>query len=962
MFGRIVLLLRRLTLALCCFMWCHDAGGQPPGGEIDFEQTVAPILERRCLGCHSPNIRKGDFSLASAEEALDLGYLVPGDSEGSYLLELVAPGAGGEPPLMPAEGDPLSEAEVDALRRWIDEGATWPADRVLREASLADQSWWSLQPLADGEPPQADGAPTAWSEHPIDRFVWAKLAEEGLAPNPPADRRTLIRRATYDLIGLPPSPEEVDAFLGDESPRAYERLIERLLDSPHYGERWGRHWLDVVRFGESRGFERNEIITNLWPFRDYVIRSLNEDRSFRELIREHLAADVVAGDDPERAVGAAFLVCGPYDDVGNSDPVQAAQIRANTIDEMIRAASEAFLGLTVGCARCHDHKFDPITQQDYYGLYATFAGVRHGARPIESPQATEAREAALAPLQERAESLRGERESLTDAIFARAEARIEEFEVDWTRPPVARRGVEETFEPIAAEFVKLVVEGQEENPYSRTGYRLEEFEVWTDEAASENVALAAKGAVAVGAGRAADDFADAYSVRNVNDGRFGARWIAAGDELVLKLAEPAVIGRVVFSSDRANAAPERPEANFVCEYRILVSSDGETWSQVADSYDRAPMNDAHRRKRLLDAETTDAEKTRLAELKAELGEVQREIGAAPQPEPWWIGLREQAPGPFHVFQGGDPQRPSDVATPASLRALNAGPEYELAADCTEAERRLQLAEWIVDDGNPLSLRVLANRVWHYHFGVGIVDTPSDFGYMGGRPTHPELLDWLAARLRDEGWKLKSLHRLIMTSQTYRQATAWRPEAADRDAGSRLLWRFPPRRLDAEEIRDTLLSSAGVLDVEMGGPGFRLYRYLQDNVATYVPLDRPGPETYRRAVYHHNARAMRIDMLTDFDSPDCAFAAPRRAETTSPLQALAMWNHALVLDLASALAERLRSEAGEATPDQVRRAYAICFQRAPTEVELEDCGTFVREYSLESLCRVLLNSSELVYLP
>ena len=293
-----------------------------PAQEVDFEREIAPILAEHCVRCHSPNNTKGDISLATIEHVRDGGYVEPGDAESSALIDLIA----GDSPEMPQDGAPLSKAQVSLIRRWIDEGAVWPETVVVREAAKADHSWWSLQPLH-----------TAENELGIDDYVSIKLGDHGLRRNAPADRRTLIRRATFDLTGLPPTPEEVAQFVADPDPKAYELLIDRLLESPRYGERWGRHWLDVVRFGESNGFERNVLIDNLWPFRDYVIRALNDDKPFDQFIREHLAGDVLDENDADTAIASAFLVAGPYDNVGNQDAVQRAQIRANTLDEIISA-------------------------------------------------------------------------------------------------------------------------------------------------------------------------------------------------------------------------------------------------------------------------------------------------------------------------------------------------------------------------------------------------------------------------------------------------------------------------------------------------------------------------------------------------------------------------------------------------------------------------------------------------
>ena len=366
------------ALAIAGLLVAPAAG---PAAPVDFAREVAPLLERHCVRCHQPGNAKGDISLATAADLLAGEHVVPGRPDDGDFLALVS-AAAGKRPQMPKGGTPLAPAEVAVLRRWVAEGAPWPKQVVVKERAKADKSWWSLRPLAAVVPPDPAGLPPAWAANPIDRFVFAKLRDKGLAPSPPADPRQLVRRLTFDLTGLPPAPERVEAFAADPSPAAYAALVEELLASPHYGERWGRHWLDVVRFGESNGFERNILTENAWPYRDYVIRSFNDDKPFDRLAVEHLAGDVVGPGDPGVEVGTTFLVCGPYDSVGQQDAAQTRVIRANTLDDMVRATSEAFLGVTVGCARCHDHKFDPITQQDYHRVAVAFAGVAHGPRPI----------------------------------------------------------------------------------------------------------------------------------------------------------------------------------------------------------------------------------------------------------------------------------------------------------------------------------------------------------------------------------------------------------------------------------------------------------------------------------------------------------------------------------------------------------------------------------------------------
>ena len=922
-------------------------------GAIDFAKDIRPVLEKKCLSCHNPNLSKGDVSLAEASSVFAAGatLVVPGKALESDLYLMVMPEKPGEKPEMPAKGDPLTRVEAEALRAWIDEGAKWPEGLVLREASKADKTWWAYQPLAK---PKHDS---------IDDYLEDQLKENGLAMNPPADPRTLIRRVTYDLTGLPPTPEEVSAFVRDPDSKAYEKLVDRLLASPGYGERWGRHWLDVVRFGESIGYERNVIIDNLWPFRDYVIRSINEDKPMNQFIREHLAGDVFGKDQPEVEIGSAFLVAGPYDDVGNQDKAQAAQIRANTLDEIISATGEAFLGMTLGCARCHDHKFDPIKQSDYYSLYATFSGIRHGQRVLATAQEKQARAAKVTPLEERKAALETERATLEAAVIARARAKAAEFETHWTRPAVDRTGTEERFTPVTAKFVRLVSEAQDIKLGNAAGFGIDEFEVWSAETEPRNVALAANGGKASGEARKIEDFPNAYGPQHAIDGKTGARFISAGPYLTIELARPTRVDRVIFSSARGEETPQHVKFVFVAEYRIEVSDDGETWREVANGRDRKPANPNHQDLRWRQLETSAEESAKLAALRRELAEVNGELAAIPPLPTVWVGNRnpEDAKGPFHVFIGGSPQRPGETVAPASLSTLGeVVPGYNLPAGAEEATRRLQLAQWIIHPDNPLTLRVLANRVWQNHFGTGIVDTPNDFGYMGGRPVHPEMLDFLAVKLKENGWRLKPLHRMIVLTRAYRQSSGWRGEAAKVDGDSRLLWRFPPRRLSAEEIRDTILSISGRLDTRMGGPGFRLYHFMQDNVCTYEPLNEHGPETWRRSVYHQNARASVVDLMTEFDQPDCAFSTPKRVATTTPLQALTLLNHRFTLDMAGALADRITITAGDDPSAQVIAAFHLAYQRDPDAEELAHSLAALPMTGLRGFCRALLNSSELIH--
>ncbi len=949
--------------ALCIFASVASAEERP----VDFARDVAPILEKHCIRCHQPTQRQGDLSLATAHDMLASEYVVASKPDDSYLLDVVKP-AHGERPMMPKEGEALSENEIALLRTWIEQGAVWPEGVVIAERSKADKNWWSLRPLAHVEPPSAVPEDAHlhgvdWSANPIDRFVLTKLRDQSLASSRPADRATLLRRATYDLTGLPPTPEELEAFLSDESPDAFERVVDRLLESPHYGERWGRHWLDVVRYGESRGFERNRITDNIWPFRDYVIRSFNEDKPFDQFMREHLAGDVIGRMQPEIEVATAFLVAGPYDDVGNADPVAAAQIRADTIDEIIRATSEAFLGMTVGCARCHNHKFDPITQRDYYALYATFASVQHGEREVATAAARAERAAKVKPLEDEKRTLASSRDALKKQLDERAAAHEPEAAKSWTRPRHSHFETVETFEPVDARYVRLLIEGNDLESETSREVRLDEFEVWTVGSEPRNIALASAGARAEGGvARSAQDFKRAYNVQVVNDGKFDQRWFVGGDRLTIILPTTERIDRVVFSSDRLRLlAADSRQSTFVGDYRIEVSQDGDSWTEVANSYDRLPPTKVVKQRRLLKIVTTTDEAKQLAELDSQIAKIDKRLAAVPKLPSWWVGKFTKPADQYHLFRGGDPQRKGDTVSAASLGVLNevvAG--YSLDDTAREPDRRVALAEWLTRSDHPLTPRVLANRVWHYHFGRGIVDSPSDFGYMGARPTHPELLDYLARELVAGGWRLKPLHRLIMTSQTYRQASTWNEDASRVDGDNRLLWRFSPRRLSAEELRDTMLTVAGKLNTKMGGPGFKLYDYQNDNVSTYVPLDRHGPETYRRAVYHQNARSSKIDLVSDFDAPDCAQAIARRSATTTPLQALTLLNHSFTLDMAEAWAKRLEQEQPDNVDAQIERAFELAYGRSADRKELAESKRVATKFGLRALCRALFNTNAMLY--
>ena len=929
-----------------------------------FEQKIRPVLVEHCYSCHSAEAKKlkGNLYLDSKagwQKGGDSGEpaIIPGKPEESLLIRTVQHLE--EDMEMPPKKPKLPDGVIADLVTWVKMGAPDPREGVKIEAKRADKNWWSLQPnkvasaLAEGSDLELKLKPLS-----IDAFIEAKLQEKGLTFNPPADPRALIRRMTYDLHGLPPTPEEVEAFVSKPDVPA---LVEKLLASPRYGERYGRHWLDVIRFGESNGFERNFIIDDLWPFRDYVIRSLNEDKPFNSFITEHLAGDVIGKDQPEVEVGSAFLVAGPYDDVGNQDPVAQANILAATLDDMVTATSGAFLGLTINCARCHDHKFDPIPAEDYYRIKSAFEGVTHGRRVVATAEARAAHLQALKPLRAELARLTSEQGALDKALNARAKAAVANLR--FTRPAVDPHGTEETFAPVTTRHLRLVIHSFTSDYQAAAvkragGGKLTEVEVF--DTTGKNVALASNGTQAEGArSTVAEDFPEAYGPQYCIDGTRGEAWfIGSPPILTLTFAKPETIHRVNFINARGERGTDESKVRGATptEYEIQVSDDGQAWTTVASDEGRQPATPGHAQAKARKAIITPEEEARLATLQKQIDATQAQINRVPPLPQMWVGNHAQPKETTKLHRGGDPMKPGDVVPPASLSVLSeVTPAYALPAEAPQAERRLALAKWITQD-NPLTARVLANRVWQWHFGTGIVDTPSDFGYLGSQPTHPELLDYLAARLVANGWRLKALHREILLSKTYQQSATHREDGARADGASRLLWRFPPRRLNAEEIRDTLLAVSGKLQLEpMGGPGFRLYKFTQNNVCTYFPLDTHGPETYRRAVYHQNARASVVDVLNDFDLPDIAFAAPTRANTTTPLQALTLLNHRFTLDMATALAQRIEGSKA------VENAYRLVFQRAPSAVETKAASALINKHGLDAFCRALLNSNELLYL-
>jgi len=938
-----------LALLLSCYFAVPSETAQPvrAGDAVrHFRDEVRPLLIANCVACHNSSKKKADLDLSRRDTMLAGGEsgaaVVPGNPVESLLYKKIAAGK------MPPKGA-LAPAQIAVIKKWIEQGAHDDAEPLQAVAGTESSTLWSLRPIAYPTPPRSRFDHLA--SNGIDRFIFAKLQEKGLEPSPPAGAQGLLRRVTIDLTGLPPTPEDVEHFLANRAPDAYEQVVDRLLASPAYGERWGRHWLDVVRFGESHGYEQNHVRFNAWPYRDYVIRSFNEDKPYPDFIAEQLAGDLIGKGNPKIEAATGFLVAGVHDTVGIQTVEGTLQQRANDLEDIVATVGAAFLGMTIGCARCHDHKFDPIPQKDYYRLAAVFAGVRHGERELRT-SAPDMDAGKRAATNERLRVLQGKIADL-DAK-ARLAVLAKQGETKARRPAVNPRRNVETFAPTQARFIRFDIQA------TRDGAEpcLDEMEVFGPDS-ERNLALSSTGATAT-----ASTLLPGYPIHQVhhlNDGKHGNdhSWISnqPGKGWVqIALPRPLRINRIVWSRDAGE--PTRYVDRLPVEYTVAVSLDGRDWQTVTTGKDRAIASEAIA-PAVLRKMLTPEQRRQRDEWVAEAERLRRQLADQVSAKAY-VGMFT-APDTIHLLRRGDVMQKREVVAPAALSEVP-GFSGELAIDAKLGEpgRRLALARWLTDPRNPLTARVLVNRVWQHHFGRGLVATASDFGKNGTLPSHPELLDWLARSFIDNGWRLKALHRLIVTSQAYRQASAVHEKGEAADAGNQYLWRAPLRRLEAEALRDALLQTSGQLDRRMGGPGYALFKYRVVNIGIYEPLTEFGLDTWRRGVYSLAARSIRDDLLGSFDCPESAQRAPKRDVTTTPLQALSLLNGPFAVQQAELFARRVRQEAGADTAAQAERAFRLALGRAPSLEERQAALELISRRGLVALCRGLVNTNEFLY--
>lgn len=958
--------------------------------DVTFERDVAPILQRRCLGCHNARDSKGDFSLETAESVFESGYIEPGDSASSHLQALITPKNGKAE--MPQESDPLALEEIAVIRRWIDQGAGWPKGFRLQAAVVTNFDWWSYRPLNRPKVPEPK---SDWGRTEIDEFVLDQMINNGLAPSPEADRRTLIRRLTYDLIGLPPTPQQVDAFVNDHRANAYIKLVDRLLASPHYGERWARHWLDVVKYADTCGYDKDKLRPNAWPYRDYVVGSFNNDKPYSKFVQEQVAGDVLFPGTPDGILGLGFLAAGPWDFIGHVEvpesKIDGMVARNLDRDDMVSNSLNTFCSVTVQCARCHNHKFDPISQDHYYGLQSIFAAVDKAERSYDLDPTVQSKRTQLTTklddLRKEESAAAKEVADLGGAMLVKLQSQIAELKKQQVimKDPAFGYHSKIAKKPGAAAWVEVDLGGAVDvstivlNPchddFGGIGggfgfpvrFRIEvtvnnQWELLADHTHVDfpNPGLIPLKIPALG-----------RSVRYI---RVTATQLAErNNDFIFALAELQALtadgknvaaGAVVSSLDSIEAPVRWGRRNL---------TDGE-WARVeSPSAARKLAMLVAERNRLTRAIVTPKRSVRDAEIRKEISEVERQLALLPSGRMVYAATTNfPVQGNFKPTKGvlrdvqvlhrGDVNQPLKRAVPGFL-PLGNSLRWQVSDSTEEKSRRAALAKWLTHKDHPLVWRSIVNRIWQYHFGKGLVATPNDFGRMGAQPTHPKLLDWLASEFRDNGQSFKKLHRLIVTSSVYRQSSDDHPGHAAIDGSNQFLWRMNRRRLSAEEVRDSVLSVSGALNKDMGGPGFYLFKLEKPEHSPhfqYHKFDANDPASHRRSIYRFIVRSQPDPWMTTLDCADSSQSTPRRNETLTSLQALSLLNNQFSLVMAERFADRLTQQT-LSLPEQIEFAFQLLVQREMTDAERQPLVEYAKAHGLKNLCRVLFNLSEFVFL-
>jgi hypothetical protein len=986
---------------------------------------VRTLLSQKCVSCHSGDDAKGKLDLTSSEALLKGGDSGPGISAGSLDQSVIWHRV--EQDEMPPK-HPLSADEKRLLKNWVMSGAKWSGGSIDPLAVSSDHraglDWWSLQPLKSVRIPE--GTASKRTGQPVDDFIVQKLLEQKLNMSPEAERRVLLRRLSFDLLGLPPTPEQVDQFVADARPDAWERLIDELLASPHYGERWARHWLDVVRFGESNGFERDLPRPNAWPYRDWVIAALNQDLPYDEFVRWQLAGDLMKPDDPEAIKAVGFLVAGAHDTVVPVVDRMRAMMRQDELEDIVGTVGQTFLGLTVNCARCHDHKFDPITAREYYQLASALSGIDHGEREFIPPEAVRQLKEWQNRIDVLAKRIRDQETPVREAILnerALADKNGKPTSASSPSPIAAWDFTKDLHDLVGDMHVKLngsaartsaglVVDGTSFASTTPLGRTVLEK---TLEVRVQLKTLQQAGGGAISLQTIDGNVFDAIVYGELE----AARWMAGsnGFQRTLSFRGPAeeradqaaVVMTQVHQADGTILAyrngqpygnPMRKEAAVKFEAgksQILFGlrhGNGPGGNRMLNAtilagklYDRAlspeevavsaDATNTYVTEAEIVSKLLPAEKDWRAAAQRELNELKQQHADLTKRAPMvvYTAIATQPPAMKLHLRGSVSSLGAEVE-PAGLSAIRGlNPSFGLRPDAIESHRRTKLAEWLTDSRNPLFARVMANRVWHYHFGAGLVESPNDLGFHAGSPSHPELLEWLAREFigrnstseptqvtsgDPERFSLKRLHRQLVGSSTYRQSSQFNATAAKVDANNRLMWRMNPHRLEAESVRDAILAVSGELNTELGGKGYTdVNSYFFKGTQFYDPIDPVGYVNHRRTIYRMGARGGRSPFLDTFDCPDPSTTTPRRSATVTPLQALSLLNHPFTLRMADHFANRLTNTA-PSIDAQVTSAYRLLYGRTPEDSELKLSHEFIAKRGLSAFCRALWNSSEFLF--
>ncbi len=974
------------------------SSGEARGDDSSFDR-VAEIFSRRCISCHRDEEKKGDLSLQSIE-SLNRGgeggpVIVPGKPDESTLIAMITPSAGHAE--MPKDADALTEDEQKSIRDWIVAGVPWPKERRLESPTVQDTNWWSLKPIASALPPVVSRGDLAWAEGPIDLFIASKQEEKGLRRVGTADRRTLGRRLSFDLLGLPPDPDELDQFITDDRADAYERLVDRYLASCHHGERWARHWLDVVHFGETHGYDKDKPRPHAWPYRDYVVRSLNADKPYRQFIEEQIAGDVLYPDTPEGVTAMGFLSAGPWDLIGHEEvpesKIDGKIARHLDRDDMVATTINTFCSMTVQCAQCHHHKFDPITQEDYYRLHAVFAAIDRTNRPVDADPAVMARRSRI---ERDIAGVQREKKETDERFRQQGGADLEAIEkliqsARASSSPPAEHGYHSQIEATADRPKWVQVDLGESTELARItliachddfagigdgfGYpKRFRIDASDDPEFVKDVKTLVDrtGSDVPSPGCRPQEF-DFPALRaryvRVTATVLAPRqndFIFALGELIVESANQTRLDvREVTALDSIEAPPRWRKANLVDGKYSQPGVSAETLA----SYQK-------QRESIVESRVDLQTRKRQRELFVLEKKLMAERLSLPAPAlVYSAGIHTGSgafsgtggsggePRPIHLLSRGDVKKPGALMEPGGIAVIRAASEaFDLPSDHREGDRRAALARWITSPDHPLTWRSIVNRVWLYHFGHGIVDTPNDFGRMGDSPSHPELLDWLAREFQAGDGSWKSLHRSIVTSGSYRLSSADDPRSEEIDLSNRHLWRMSRRRMEAEELRDAILWVAGDLDLSMEGPSFQDFIVEKPEHSPhyqYHLADLSQHALHRRSIYRFLVRSQQQPWMATMDGADPSILVDKRNETVTPLQALALWNNELVLIMARRTAECLDREFPDAK-SRLEGLYRTALGRRPTEKEESTLAVFAAKEGWEKLARIVFNLNEFVF--